>query len=339
MQIVEKAEEVPSASTQFAPPQTVPSTTGMVVLCFAILYIVWGTTYLAIKIGVGDESLPPFLFGGSRIGSAGVILLVVQLLRGQSLRVRPGNWKGILLSAGFLFIGGNGFISAALRSVNSGESAVLAATATLWIALFSMCFPGGDRLRPLGWLGLFLGILGVAVLQAPALRDQGFSFATNVGPWLVLGSAAFWGIGAVLLRQMPIRMARLTSAGYQMALGGSGMILVGLAIGERPPATVNAATIGAFVYLLVFGSLIAFLAFQFLLEHVPATKVATYAYVNPLVAVLLGVWWRGEPLTLALVGGMALILFAVFLVRGGGKQESGIRSQVSEANELATPDP
>ena len=225
--------------------------------------------------------------------------------------------RGLLFAAGFLFVGGNGLISAALQYVGSGETAVLAATATLWIALASMCFPGGDRLRPLGWAGLMAGLVGVVVLQLPAIREQGFSFARNVGPWLVLGSAGCWGVGSVLLRQTPIRMPRLTSAGYQMAFGGLGMSLVGLTLGESPPETVSVSTIGVFIYLLVFGSLIAFLAFHFLLEHVPATKVGTYAYVNPLVAVLLGAWWRGEPFTGALVGGMVLILLAVFLVRIG----------------------
>lgn len=299
------------------PPEPPAPQTWRVVLAFLTLYIVWGTTYLAIKIGVADEHLPPFLFGGSRIGAAGVLLLLFQLLRGQVPRVGAGNWRGILYGAGFLFVGGNGLISAALRHVHSGESAVLAATTTLWIAVFSMAFPGGDRLRPVGWLGLLVGLCGVAVLQAPVLAEQGFRFATNVGPWLVLGSAGAWGVGSVLLRQTPPRVPRLTSAGWQMALGGSGMILVGLALGEQPPERITAATAAVFVYLLVFGSLVAFVAFHWLLEHVPATKVGTYAYVNPLVAVLLGTWWRGEPFTPALVGGMVLILTAVGLVRVG----------------------
>lgn len=294
-----------------------------IALGFLVLYIVWGTTYLAIKIGVADEQLPPFLFGGARIGSAGLLLLLFQLVTGRSLRVTGANWRGILYGAGFLFVGGNGLISAGLRHVPSGESAVLAATATLWIALFSMTFPGGDRLRPLGWLGLLMGLAGVCLLQAPALREQGVSFA-NVGPWLVLGSAGSWGIGSVLLRQTPIRVPRLTSAGYQMFLGGGGMVLVGFLLGEQPPERVTAGTAAVFVYLLVFGSLLAFVVFHWLLEHVPATKVATYAYVNPLVAVLLGTWWRHEPITWTLASGMALILMAVFLVRGGERPRHAV---------------
>ena len=283
---------------------------------FAILYVVWGTTYLAIKIGVGDEHLPPYLFGGTRIAVAGLVLLGFQALRGQSLRFDRGEWPGLLYGSLFLFIGGNGLISYSLQFIPSGESAVLAATTTLWIALFSSCIPGGDRVRPLGWLGLVLGIAGVLVLESPMLRETGFSFTRNAGPWFALASAGAWGVGSVLARQMPSRMPRLTASGWLMTLGGVGQIAVGLLIGERPPAAIAPATIAVFVYLLLFGSLIAFVTFQWLLQHVAATKVGTYAYVNPLVAVLLGAWWREEPLTPELFGGMAIILVAVFLVRG-----------------------
>jgi drug/metabolite transporter (DMT)-like permease len=283
---------------------------------FAILYVVYGTTYLAIKIGVGDDRLPPFLFGGSRIGAAGLVLLSFQALRGQSLRFGRGEWPGFLYGMLFLFIGGNGLLSYSLQFISSGESAVLAATTTLWMALFSCCIPRGDRLRPLGWLGLILGICGVLVLEWPLLREQGFSFTRSAGPWLALASAGMWGIGSVLARHLPTKMPRLTASAWQMAIGGGGMIAVGLLVGERPPASVPPATIAVFVYLLVFGSLTAFVTFQWMLQHVAATKVGTYAYVNPLVAVLLGAWWRHEPLTTELFAGMAIILVAVFLVRG-----------------------
>lgn len=286
-------------------------------LALLTLYLVWGTTYLAIKIGVADESLPPFLFGGTRVGTAGLVLLIVQLVRGDSIGLRRRDLGGILAGAGFLFVGGNGLISIALKHVQSGESAVLAATTTLWMAMASRLFPGGDRLRPLGWLGLLVGLAGVAALQAPALSEQGFSFGANVGPYLVLGSAACWGVGAVVLRQMPPKIPRLTSAGYQMALGGLGMSCVGLLLGERAPERVSAGAVGTFLYLLVFGSLIAYVAFHWLLEHETATRIGTYAYVNPLVAVLLGAWWRAEPLTWPLGAGMALVLLAVALVRAG----------------------
>ena len=300
-----------------------PPKTWHVVLAFAALYIIWGTTYLAIALGVSEQKLPPFSFGGARIGSAGAILLLIQLVLGRSLKLRGPDWRGVLFGAGFLFVGGNGLISWALQSVPSGESAVLAATTTLWIAAFSRCFPGGDRLRPLGWLGIAMGLIGVIVLQWPALSEQGVSFANNIGPWLVLASAGSWGIGTVLLRQSPPTIPRLTSAGYQMFLGGLGMMAIGVLRGEQPPERITTGALGVFVYLLVMGSLLAFVAFHWLLEHVSAARVGTYAYVNPLVAVLLGTWWRSEPLGWPLVGGMGLILFAVFLVRDGKRSDEG----------------
>lgn len=289
-------------------------------VAFGILYIVWGTTYLAIQIGVLNEGLPPLLFAGSRIGSAGIILLLFQRIRGQTLQLRASDLPGIAIGAGLLFVIGNGLISLALKTVASGESAVLAATTTLWVAVVSTILPGGDRLRPAGWLGLALGFLGVVVIKSPALREQGFSFASNIGPWMVLASAAAWGVGTVLMRKTTIHLPRLSSVGWQMALGGAVMTLLGLSLGERPPGSVSLASIGAFLYLLIFGSLTAFVAFTWLLEHVSAPKVTTYAYVNPLVAVLLGSWLHDEEMPVSLILGMLLIFAALFLVRHGTRK-------------------
>lgn len=307
------------------------------VLAFAILYVVWGTTYLVIQIGVLDQQLPPLLFGGTRIGAAGLILLVYQCLRGQSLRFSGRDAVGIVTGCVLLFLGGNGLITLALQSVQSGESAVLAATATLWIALFSMVFAGGDRLRPIGWLGLIVGLVGVMVLQWPNLEQQGFSFARNRGPWLTLASAASWGIGTVLLRRTPICIHRLSSAGWQMTLGGAGMCILGIANGEQAPATITPGVVWVFLYLLVVSSLVAFVAFVWLLEHVSATKVSTYAYVNPLIAVLLGTLLHDEPISTALIAGTLLILVAVFLVRGGERLLStNSRAQANQSARART---
>ena len=127
-----------------------------------------------------------------------------------------GNLVKQLRELGFKgpIVGGNGLISVALRSIQSGESAVLAATTTLWMAVSSMAFADGDRLRPLGWLGLLMGLAGVAVLQWPSLQHHGFSFDEQIGPWFALASAGSWGIGTILLRHLPIRVPRLTSAGW-----------------------------------------------------------------------------------------------------------------------------
>ena len=289
-----------------------------IAVAFGLLYVIWGTTYLGIQIGVLDQRLPPLLFGGTRIGAAGLILLAFQCVRGQSLKFSAKDAVGLTVGAVLLFIGGNGLISIALQTVQSGESAVLAATATLWIAVFSAMFAGGDRLRPLGWLGVFVGLAGVVVLQLPKLQEQGVDFASEIGPWLNLASAASWGVGTVLLRQSPIRIPRLSSAGWQMTLGGLGLLAIGILRGETPPETITPGVVGVFLYLLVFGSLIAFVAFHWLLEHVSAPKVGTYAYVNPLVAVLLGTLFHREPFSAALVAGMLMILAGVFLVRGDG---------------------
>ena len=305
-----KRSHVLSARPSAAPPAW------QIAVGFAILYVVWGTTYLAIKIGVGDEHLPPYLFGGVRIGAAGLVLLAVQAIRRQPLRIDGHEWPGLLYGSLFLFIGGNGLISYSLQFIPSGESAVLAATTTLWIALFSCLIPGGDRVRPLGWLGIVLGLVGVLVLEWPMLRETGFSFTSSVGPWSALASAGAWGAGSVLARQMPSRMPRLTASGWLMTLGGGGMIAIGLLIGERPPPPSRRRRSSSSSIFSSSARCWRSLTFQWMLQHVAATKVGTYAYVNPLVAVLLGAWLREESLTPELFGGMAIILVAVFLVRG-----------------------
>ena len=156
-------------------------------------------------------------------------------------------------------------------------------------------------------------------MQLPKLLEQGVGFARNIGPWLTLASAACWGVGTVLVRKTTIRLPRLSSMGWQMALGGGAMVAIGCLLGERPPERISAGVVAVFLYLLIVGSLIAFVAFHWLLEHVSAPKVGTYAYVNPLVAVLLGTWLHDESISLALISGMTLILAGVFLVRGGDR--------------------
>ncbi len=299
-------------------PRSTPPTWQLAV-AFAILYIVWGTTYLAIRIAVYDEGLPPLYFGGTRICLAGLILVGVQFIRGQPLRLTWKDATAIVVGAALMLMIGNGLISVALQTVNSGESAVLAATTTLWIALFGMTFAGGDRLGRLGWMGILVGLAGVVVLQLPNLLHEGIGAKSNLGPCLTLLSAASWGVGTVLVRKMPVKMPRLSSAGWQMLVGGAGMIVVGWLRNETPPERITLNAVLAFLYLLFIGSLIAFVAFHWLLEFVSAPKVGTYAYVNPLVAVLLGAWLHNETITLALLGGMTLILAGVFLVRGGDR--------------------
>jgi drug/metabolite transporter (DMT)-like permease len=290
------------------------------VLAFALVYLSWGTTYLAIKKGVQQEQLPPALFGGVRVGLAGVVLLGYLGLVGGSVRLPREDWAGVAVTGVLLFVGGNGLVTFAERTVPSGLAAVLVATTPLWIALVERCRPGGERVRARGWLGLALGLAGVVLLLAPGLGAEAGPSLDGVGPFLVLGSAFCWALGSVVLRHCRLRGPHLAAAAWQMVVGGGGLALAGLVCGEvgELPERVTPGAVGAFCYLLVVGSLVGFVAFNWLLSHVPAPQVGTYAYVNPIIAVLAGCLIDQEEFTAAMAGGIIVILAGVALVRGRG---------------------
>jgi drug/metabolite transporter (DMT)-like permease len=283
-------------------------------LAFTLLYLSWGTTFLAIRVGV--DYFPPALFGGTRVGLAGGILLLYLKSRGESLRLGLGEFCWTALLGGIFFIGGNWMINLGERHVASGEAAILVATTPLWTALLESVWPAGERLTLRGWLGLVLGLLGVVVLKL----DQPFGSRADRGAILVVGSAMAWAVGSFLLRRHRQRTAHLVSAAYQMLLGGGGLTLIGLALGEFHDLTAERFTVPgvyAFLHLLFIGSLVGFVSYNWLLGHVTTLQASTYAYVNPMVALLVGALFGDQVITLAIFGGMVVILTGVALVRTG----------------------
>lgn len=291
-----------------------------VALAFLLVYLSWGTTYYVIRTGVHTYRLPPCLFGGVRVCLAGLLLLGYLGLRGERLLLTAGELGWAAVCGVILFVGGNGPVTIAMDSVPSGTASVLAATAPLFMALMETLRPRGERLTGRGWLGLFAGLAGLAILLGPKVHVSAQVFE-NPGPFLILGSAFAWAFGSLLMRHHRRSGSHLASAAYQMAVGGGCLALAGLACGEGAALTrehFSAGPLACFLYTLVVGSLVGFVAYHWLLGHVPAPQAGTYAYVNPLVAVLLG-WIAGdEALTIGLVGGMAVILAGVALVRTGG---------------------
>lgn len=298
-----------------------------VVLAFFLVYSCWGTTYLAIKKGV--EVFPPALFGGSRIALAGLILLAYLAARRQPLQMAWRDFLWTALVGCLFFVGGNGLITVGEQYVASGVASILVATTPLWMALLEMLWPWGERLGARGWLGLFLGLSGVLLLMAPRLQ-QPANLMQDAGPLLVLGSSIAWSVGSFILRYRRARGAHLTVAAYQMLVGGTGLLLIGLLWGESRILDWEQCTpqgVYAFFHLLIFGSLVGFVAYNWLLGHVPAALAGTYAYVNPLVAIVVGWYLNREEITLWIAGGMVIILAGVALVRGGGLQPgAGLRS-------------
>jgi drug/metabolite transporter (DMT)-like permease len=289
-----------------------------VVLALASLYLSWGTTNLAIKVGV--QTLPTCLFGGVRVFSAGLILFAYLALRGERLRLDSRDLLRLGLGGLCLFVMGNGLLTEGARTIPSGLASVLGATAPLWLALLEALWPWGERLTGRGWLGLFTGLAGLLVILAPSLqRFEGFW--NDRGTGLVLISSFMWGLGSFLLRRRSSSGSPSTAAAYQMLIGGGALTLIGLSLGEARQITAESLTpqaIVAFFYLLVVGSLIGFIAFTWLMSRVPTPLASTYAYVNPLVAILVGWQLGNEELSAWLVAGMVIILVGVGLVRTGG---------------------
>jgi drug/metabolite transporter (DMT)-like permease len=315
--------------------------TWALVLGFACVYISWGTTYLAIRVGVDREHLPPALFGGTRVCLAGLLLLGFLALRGERLALSRPDWGRIFWTSILLFVAGNGLVTLAMQKVPSGVTAVLVASTPLWIGLFEMFWPGGDRLTARGWFGLLVGLGGVVILLAPKLDDPS-DFWGDAGPLLVLLSACSWALGSLVMRHRRLSCPHLTGAAYQMILGGGCLSLLGVAIGESQqlPPQITGGAVFAFLYLLIVGSLVGFVAFNWLLGHVPAAKVGTYAYVNPVVAVFVGWSLGGEEIGAGLIASIAVILTGVALVRRGessphAQEETTAlrRHAVDEANE------
>src|SRR5262249_25685548 len=173
--------------------------TWALMLGFALVYTSWGTTYLAIRVGVNDEHLPPALYGGVRVFLAGVVLLGFLGLWRQRLRLSRQDWGRLLWSSLVLFVAGNGLVTLAMRTVPSSFTAVLVARSSLWIGLFEMFWPGGDRLTTRGWLGMIVGLAGVLILLAPRLEDPAALWA-DAAPLLVLLSACSWALGSLVMR-------------------------------------------------------------------------------------------------------------------------------------------
>jgi drug/metabolite transporter (DMT)-like permease len=294
-------------------PQLKPPPSWAVALAFAIIFMSWGTTYLATSIAMKEEHMPPALFGGARISLAGIILLTFQRCRGHSLWLRPGDYLRLLSISWCLFLAANFLINVGQQQVPSGVSAILIATTPLWIGLFGMAWPSGDRLSWLGWLGLLLGFAGVLLTE----YDKGFRLFDDHYPLFILASAAAWAVGSLLSRHMVLKIPHFTSAGWQMLLGGGSQVILGTLLGEwhEFPEPIRPRAVGMFFYLLVVGSLMGFVTFNWLLGHVSVAKVGTYAYVNPIIAVFVG-WCAGETIVDAmLLAGIAVILVGVYLVR------------------------
>ena len=287
-----------------------------IILAFAALYLIWGSTYLGILFAI--QSIPPLLMAGTRFLLAGIILYAAARISGAPHSPRA-DWRTALIVGACLLLGGNGGVTLAEQYVPSGLAALLVATVPIYIALLSWLFGMSKRPTAITWAGLAGGFVGVGMLVGPALRfsKTGESPHAWIGMTILLCSSLIWSAGSLYSRKARNAPSPFLAAGQQMLCGGTLLIIAGTARGELhhfDPRQITMQSLGAFAYLVLIGGIIGYVSYAWLLRHCEPAKVATYAYVNPIVAVILGAVFAGETLTLRTMIGAGLIIGSVAVV-------------------------
>ncbi len=284
-----------------------------IITAFAAVYLIWGSTYLGIRLAV--ETIPPFSMAGSRTIVAGAILYAWARLRGAA-KPEFAHWRGAAIVGGLLLLGGNGLLSWAQQRVPSGVSALIIGSVPLWMILLEWLWHRGPRPTVGIVSGLIVGFVGLGFLIAPGRLNSG----TPIKPLdaVVLLLAAFlWAAGSLYSRRARLPSSQLLAAAMEMLAGGALLMLAGSVTGEWArftPAHVSAHSLAAWCYLVTFGSLIGFTAYVWLLQVASPAHVSTYAYVNPVVAVLLGWKLAGEQITSRTLLAAAAIILAVVII-------------------------
>ncbi|MBI3171498.1 MAG: EamA family transporter [Hydrocarboniphaga effusa] len=286
-----------------------PSRSAQIVLAFAIVYLVWGSTYLAIRVGV--QVLPPVLFAGVRFLIAGALMLWYAWWRGARLPRATRDWRNIAVTSLLMLSGANGLVTWSERWIESNQAALIVATSALWLSWMGTWGPRGERLNALTLLGLGLGFGGVAVLVYTGLSLKGAPYFAYAGLTL---SPVLWAAGSVWSRRAPVGCPPAMTAALQTLIAGACMSLLGMALGEPARWVWERDSLLALAYLILFGSCLAYGAYFWLVHEVPPAQLGTYAYVNPAIAVLLGWWLLDERLDTTQVLGTVIILAGVVTV-------------------------
>jgi drug/metabolite transporter (DMT)-like permease len=299
-------------------------------IALLVIYVVWGSTYLAIAVVVRE--VPPFAAGSLRFLIAGLIMAAV-----AAVVDRAHGWPSRRQLADYALVGmlllgiGNGLVMWSEKSIPSGIAALIVGTVPLWLTLLDGLRPNGQPWTVRAWLGGLIGLVGVALVARPGAGVSG-------GHWVAVlalqGATIAWTVGSLYVQSVPRRLPLATAAAVEMLAGGLLLAVESRIAGEDLTrfATASASAWGGLAYLVVFGSLVGFTAFAFCLNELPASTVGTYAYVNPVVAVALGAALLGEPISAGLVAGGALIVVAVVLTtarRRARRQSTADRRQVA----------
>src|SRR6202158_1558021 len=302
-----------------------------VLLAFAILYFVWGSTFLAIRVGVRE--VPPFLLAGMRFRVAGIVLYGWMRARGTPSPTAR-EWSAATFLAVLIFVFDYGLLFWAERRVPSGIAAVMMATIPVFMAIAEIVFLRTQRLTLRLGLALAVGLVGVAVLVGHTM-SLGEAPVDTAGACALIVAAVSWSVAASLTRKLPLPAAKAMSSGAQMLAGGVLLTLTAGPLGEFRGFRVQAVSRGAWlalVYLIVAGSIVAFTAYVWLIHHESPTKVGTYAYVNPVVAVLVGYFLGGEAIGPRTIVGTALVLVSVVVITTTPKAKVKLKSVAAEAD-------
>lgn len=283
-------------------------------LALGSVYVVWGSTYMAIRV-LALHHMPPFLTAGFRFIVAGVVLfLATRAMRDEADdRVTPSHWRSAFIVGGLLLLGGNGGVVFAEQRVNSGIAALMIAATPLWFALFSRVFLK-EKIGRLAVAGIFIGFMGIVILNLPS---GGQVPTSRSGTLALLWAPMAWAAGSLFSKSLPMPRRTLIAMSMEMFAGGGLLFLAGLVTGEQSRfhlGQIDKPSLIAFVYLVVFGSLVGFTSYIWVLGKAKTSLVSTYAYVNPIVAVLLGAAFLHERLGLRTGFAAAVIVTGVAMI-------------------------
>jgi drug/metabolite transporter (DMT)-like permease len=290
-----------------------------IVLAFAAVYVIWGSTYLGIRYAI--ETLPPMVMAGTRFILAGASLYAFARARGAAQPARR-HWGPAVLTGALMLLGGNGGVVLAERTVDSGLAALIIASVPLWVALFGAFTVGGSLPRGRKALALVMGFAGVALLVA----GRGLGGGNLGGMVLLVAAAASWAVGSLYSRTAPRPASALMATALQMLCGGVLQLVAATALGEWGQLRLDQVSIEsglAFAYLVLFGSLLGYTAYAWLLQVVSPTLAATYAFVNPVVAVFLGWLVAGEVVTWRTLVAAAIVVASVVLITTAPRSKAG----------------
>jgi drug/metabolite transporter (DMT)-like permease len=299
-------------------------------LALLALYIVWGSTYLGIKVAI--ETIPPFFHASIRFLISGIILVIWQRSADQSMPTRK-QWVSTAIIGTLLLLGGNGLVAWAEQTIPSGIAALIIASVPMFLVVFEAIRPNGVKPNWQGVLGLLIGFVGIFILVGPSELSGSTTKLNPFGVAALLMACLFWASGSIYSKTADLPKSSLMNTGAQMLMGSISLLIISLISGELrgwDVTAISARSLYGLAYLIFVGSLVGFVSYGWLLQNAPISLVATYAYVNPIVAVLLGVWFANETLEPRIWIATAIIIGSVIFINSTRPKIKYEAEEVSE---------